>query len=251
MSLSSLMWQIHNETERALWQMLVLCHDPHTAPNYHWGLVINTTLPSRVRETEWDCDTWRERERERGGPEEPEEMFCPIRLMLMRPTASAGWNTFQSHILLASFLFVHTVMLGLYWAAVMTEMGRVVEVEWVCEWWEQIWLFVLMAWIHAFVCVLCVCVVFMLWRVCLWCFLNPHLCVWMFLKNSAVVWCRAVLVLIIVGCGGLHSLLRLTSSKGSVYNLLPTTCITGGKMTSFQDRRQGAEKLPPSKFYRG
>lgn len=37
----------------------------------------------------------------------------------------------------------------------------------------------------------------------------------------------------------------LTSSKGSVYNLLPTTCNIGSKKTSFQEGRQGAENWPP------
>lgn len=46
-----------------------------------------------------------------------------------------------------------------------------------------------------------------------------------------------------------HSLVMLTSSEGSVYNLLPTTCTIGCKKTSFQDRRQRAENQPQSKSY--
>lgn len=111
-----------------------------------------------------------EREGVRGGPE---EMFCPIRLMLMRPSASVRCNTFQSHILLASFLFVHTVMLRLYWAAEMTEKGRVVEVEWVYEWWERICLFVH----HGMNMCLYVCE-------CLWCFIDTHLCLWMWFDEE-------------------------------------------------------------------
>lgn len=56
-------------------------------------------------------------------------MYCPVRLMLMRLSASVRCNTSQSHMLVASFLFVHTVMLRLYLVAEM--MGRVAEVEWV------------------------------------------------------------------------------------------------------------------------
>lgn len=44
-------------------------------------------------------------------------------------------------------------------------------------------------------------------------------------------------------------LLMLSSSEGSVYNLLPTTCTIGGRRTSFQDGRQGAENQLPSKSY--
>lgn len=45
------------------------------------------------------------------------------------------------------------------------------------------------------------------------------------------------------------TLLMLTCSKRSVYNLLPTTCTVGGKKTSFQEERQEAENQPPSKSY--
>lgn len=37
-------------------------------------------------------------------------------------------------------------------------------------------------------------------------------------------------------------LLKLTSSKGRVYNLLPTTCTVGSEKTSFQEGRPEAEK---------
>lgn len=43
-----------------------------------------------------------------GGGGGPEEMSCSIRLMLMRPSASVRCNTSESHMLLTSFLFVHT-----------------------------------------------------------------------------------------------------------------------------------------------
>lgn len=38
------------------------------------------------------------------------------------------------------------------------------------------------------------------------------------------------------------TLLKLTSSKGRVYNLLPTTCTVGSEKTSFQEGRPEAEK---------
>lgn len=52
----------------------------------------------------------------------PQEMFRPIRWMLMTPSASVRCNTFRSFVLLAPFLFVHAVVLRLYWPAAMTEM---------------------------------------------------------------------------------------------------------------------------------
>ena len=40
----------------------------------------------------------------------------------------------------------------------------------------------------------------------------------------------------------LLSLLKLTRSKGRVYNLLPTTCTVGSEKTSFQEGRPETEK---------
>lgn len=77
-----------------------------------------------------------------------------------------------------------------------------------------------------------------------------------FIDAGAVVRWEVVLVMIIAQGGeGLaplfHWLVMPTSSEGSVYNLLPTTCTFGGKKTSFQDGRQGAENQPQVNPIRG
>lgn len=63
----------------------------------------------------------------------------------------------------------------------MTEKGRVVEVEWVYEWWERICLFVH----HSMNMYLCVCVVVCCDVCeCLWCFIDTHLCLWMWFDEG-------------------------------------------------------------------
>lgn len=110
MFLSPLPWQIYNERQRTPWQMLVLCLNPKQSPTTagDWPSILLYLLESRRLS---DTETTR---RGRGGPE---EMFCPIRLMLMKPLASIRCNTWLSHMLAVSFLFVYTVILSLYWVA--------------------------------------------------------------------------------------------------------------------------------------
>lgn len=127
--LSSLVWQIYNELYRK-WQMLVLCHDPKQPPTTarDWPSILLYLFEwERLSETEMH------RERERGGPE---EMFCPIRLMLKRPSAFVHWNASHSHVTSIISLCTHcyaSTWLSCLKCAEMTEMRRVVEVEWVYE----------------------------------------------------------------------------------------------------------------------
>lgn len=115
--LSSLVWQIYNELWRTPWQMLVLCHDPKQPQTTagDWPSILLYLLA---------------RERERGGPE---ETSCSIRLMLMRPSASAVihccptcyWHHFSLYTLLC-FNFIE--LPKVCWE--MAEMRRGLEEGW-------------------------------------------------------------------------------------------------------------------------
>lgn len=229
MFLSSLMWQISNELQRTLWQMLVLCHDPEQLPTTtgDWS-----SIRLYLLEWGWLSETETPGERAWGGPE---EMFCPIRLMLMRPSASVCCNAFQSNILLPSFLFVHTVMVRLYRAAEMKEIGRVVEREWVGEWYQRIYLFAHCGMNTCLYVCMCVCV----FGGCT----KTHLRFWLFLKSIAVVW----------WWGSIGSTTHPTlfhfwcwlAQRELCIIYYPPPALLAAKKTSFQEGSQGAENQPP------